>query len=517
MIQEEPLGEFLYPRHGTPRDLNYATFGDQVYEVSKALNIPLMDWQRHIARVALEHTLDEDGRVQFRYREVRVWVPRQSGKSSLLMAWMAWRSLGFSGTVNKPQHTKFYAANGLASKKTWTDVHVPALDDSLLKDQYDVRRSPGMEAMLFHNKSSWGIGSGSVSSGHGESLDFVTVDEYWSAIDTRLEEGLRPTLITRDSPQMVFVSTFGSNDADAVHQSVPLNEKVDDSRERCQNNEHGAVASFEYSAADFDSVDGDIDYGSREVWKSCMPSLAENNGLHNYTLDAIAAEFSSMPSHVFRRSFLNLRAPKGSLRTPSLITPVQWDAIYNDKSNFRRGSKISLGIDTERDGSQSSIVACGPNLLPGAEQHLELIATHHGSAWVADELARLCVRHDVVNIGFDGAGPAARLLADLERISKNARVPLVSYTGRKYQGACESFRLGVVDETMRHIGQGDLTDSVGQGILRETSDLWLWSRKDPKGYTSPLIAATVAHRAALDAAAVGSRASAYEDEDASVW
>jgi hypothetical protein len=515
---EEPREiSLLYPRLGTPRDPSCKTYGGQVSQIADALGFPLFKWQRHCLDVALEYTIGKDGRPVMKYREVRLFVPRQSGKTILMMALMAWRTLIMTETLGKKQNAKFFSTTGLHAKQKWSDEHVPIMEDSLLNGQFSVRRQAGMEGFLFDNGASWSIGASTEKAGHGDSLDLVVADEFFAADDDRIEEGARPTMITREGPQIWFVSTFGSADPTKEHKSGPLWEKVDDSRERCRDGDHGAVASFEYSAADFDDYAGLIDYSDPDMWLRTMPGLAENGGLQFYNLETIKAEFDSMKLHAFKRAYLNLRAPKGSKKVPALIKPKEWDIIINDKSGFRRREKLVLGIDVEADNSRSSIVAAGPNILPAAKTHIELIADEEGSEWVADEIARLCVRHDISAVALDAGGPANRLLPDLERVAKNGRFKIIKYSGATYKASCEAFRVAVIDGTIRTHGQPVLSEAVDQGIQRMVSDLWLWDRKSPLSYISALVAATVAHRASQEGAAAGGGQSAYEDDDAGVW
>ena len=522
--------ELLLPRYGTPRDYSYETFGPQVGEVAKAIGFPLFPWQQHVVDVALEYKAGADGLPDFHYREIRLWVPRQSGKTTLTMALLTWRCLMGPEIFRKPQNVRFYSTTGLHAKKKWGDEHVPYLEDSLLHGQFEVRRSPGLEGFLWNNKSSWTIGASTEKAGHGDTLDTVVADEFFAQADDRIEEGARPTMITRRSPQIWFISTFGSADsesgkAEKVNMSGPLWTKVDDGRERCRTGEHGSAATFEYSAADYDDFETDkIDYGSHELWLRTMPSLAENGGLPAYNLGTLQAEFESMNLAAFKRSYLNLRAPRGQKKTPALIKPKEWDAVTDERSNFRRKEKLWLGIDVERDNARASIVAAGPNVLnrdletkQPIATHVELVADEEGSEWIPDELARLIVRHDIAGISLDAGGPAARLLPDIERIVSRNRVELVKYIGKGYQAACEAFRVAVVDATMRNHGQQTLADAVDQGLQRMTSELWVWDRRTPLSYISALVAATVAHRAAQEAAAGGTRSSAYEDANAAVW
>src|SRR5436190_13573348 len=68
------------PRYATPRTRR-RTLGPEVAGVARDLGLPLLPWQRQVLSAALEQ---HRGRPA--YRDVTISVPRQSGKSSLLLA-----------------------------------------------------------------------------------------------------------------------------------------------------------------------------------------------------------------------------------------------------------------------------------------------------------------------------------------------------------------------------------------------------------------------------------------------
>ena len=70
--------------------------------MARVLGVPLMPWQRLVARVASERHPDDPKR--FRYHTVILTVPRQSGKTTLMRAILAQRAL-----VNR-NRSAFYTA-----------------------------------------------------------------------------------------------------------------------------------------------------------------------------------------------------------------------------------------------------------------------------------------------------------------------------------------------------------------------------------------------------------------------
>src|SRR6266567_9250698 len=84
------------PRWATPRT-DRPTLGGAVAAAARRFGVELMPWQRYVADVALEVNPATGLLV---YREVRVTVPRQSGKTTLDLAVSVQRALGFNGSQN---------------------------------------------------------------------------------------------------------------------------------------------------------------------------------------------------------------------------------------------------------------------------------------------------------------------------------------------------------------------------------------------------------------------------------
>src|SRR5215204_2789909 len=81
------------PKAGVParwatRRTRRATYGRKAAEVAEVLGIELLPWQRQVVDVALENE-----RGQLVYRDVVVSVPRQAGKSTLVLVLILYRLL----------------------------------------------------------------------------------------------------------------------------------------------------------------------------------------------------------------------------------------------------------------------------------------------------------------------------------------------------------------------------------------------------------------------------------------
>ena len=74
------------------------------------------------------------------------------------------------------------------------DDWIPALKP--FASLFDVRLASGNEALRFRNGSMVGLVSTTRRAGHGGTLDQVVIDEAFAQPDARLEQSLRPTLMT---------------------------------------------------------------------------------------------------------------------------------------------------------------------------------------------------------------------------------------------------------------------------------------------------------------------------------
>ena len=275
------------PRWGTCRRPDWPTLGPRVGQIAASLGKPFMPWQQHVADVAME--IDPVTGL-LAYREVVVTVPRQSGKTTLLLAVMVHRALGF----RLPQVITYTAQSRIKAREKWEDEHIPILERSPLKSLFRVRKTTGNEAILWQNGSRHGIESTTEKAGHGPTLDLGVIDEAFAHVDSRAEQAFKPAMITRPSPQLLVCSTAGTP------KSVYLRGKVNAGRVRSEMGSADSVAYFEWSAPD------DADPADPATWRACMPALgivrADGTGITETT---IAAELESMELPDFRRAYLN--------------------------------------------------------------------------------------------------------------------------------------------------------------------------------------------------------------------
>lgn len=448
------------PRLATQRRPDRKTYGDDVAAMAELVGLTLMPWQRDVIDVALEI---DPATGLLAYRDVRITVPRQSGKSTLVLPMVLWRAFA-TGCLDGAQKMLYSAQTRQDAKVKWLDDYVGRLKTSKLRGRFEVRLANGDEHVRFPTGSKFGIVATTEKAAHGQTLDLAVQDEAFALVDDRMDQAFRPAMITRRQAQFWIVSTAGHAG------SVYLKRKVDEGRAAVEADTGSGVAYFEWSAAE------DADPADPATWWSCMPALG-----HTVTEDAIATEFAGMDLPQFRRAYLNQWTDEVS---DSIIPLSWWRDRAVDAASMSEPPVFALDVSPARD--RVSVVACASSSA-GAPQ-LELV--HYGSTTegVADLVADLMRRHKGRALVVDEAGPAGSLLPDL----RAAGLEPVVCTARGMVQAC-----GLLHDAARDGGFVHLGDPIVEGALRASAtrllgDAWAWKRRTSSGDITPLVAFTLA-------------------------
>jgi phage terminase large subunit-like protein len=418
-----------------------------------------MPWQQHVADIALE--VDPDTGLLV-YREYVVTVPRQSGKTTLILAKLVHRALGFGGR----QRMLYTAQTRGAARLKWEDEHVAALERSRYRSMFSVRRQMGQEAIRWKNGSKHGITSNTEKAGHGETLDEGVIDEAFAQEDARLEQAFKPAMITRPQPQLGVVSTAGTL------KSAYLRGKVDAGRARCEAGLTDSVAYFEWSAPD------DADPGDPATWWGCMPALG-----HTVSESAIRADFESMELGEFRRAYLN-QWPDAAPEQWLVISQPTWVGLA---SRGQVEGVVAVAVDVTPERSWSSIGVAGRR----ADGRLQVEVADHraGTSWVVERAKEINDRNEVCVWVVDPAGPAGSLIAPL----KAAGLNVVEASSRDAGHAAQSFYDACCDSgELAHLNDPILNDALAGAAKRPLGDGWAWARKGVTVVISPLVAVTLA-------------------------
>jgi hypothetical protein len=447
------------PRFGTPRRLERPTLGGAVGKVAEALGKPLMPWQQHVADVALEQD-PVTGRLV--YREVVLTVPRQSGKTTLLLALLIHRMIAMSG----PQVAAFTMQTGLQARmrlrREWHERDLKR--SAALRNAYVPSWPTGAEALLFHNGSRLEVVAGTESSGHGSTLDLAVIDEAFDQEDDRLEQALRPATITRPNAQLWWVSTAGKPS------NVWFRAKVEAARAVADGS--AGLAVFEWSAPD-DAAPED-----RSVWWDCMPALGIIRPDGSGTSEAaIAEEYVAMTrdgsADGFRRAYLNQWV---DARSDGAFDLSQWSRLADPYATPGVAPTFSVAVAPDR---MWAAVAAAWRRSDG---HTQVTLTEGGyrpdATWVAEHVRRLRERSPNSKVLLDQA--ARGLVVDADEPSQAEQAQADNFLAD-----------AVLASTVRHGDDSAIDMAVRSARWKPTGDTRVLDRKGTKDI-SPLRAVALA-------------------------
>jgi hypothetical protein len=414
-----------------------------------------MPWQRLIADVGGElvpHPLT--GLLIPAYREVVVTVPRQSGKTTLILAWQIQRAVGWEAS----QRIVYSAQTGNDARKKLIEDQVPLLEPR--KAKLGIRRilkGMGNEAVEFKNGSRIVLMASGDDAGHGKTVDLGIKDEFFADYDDRRDQALLPAMLTKPAAQILTASTMGTD------ASVPLNRAVDRGRQSIMDGAKTGIAYFEWSA------DTGADPDDPATWWSCMPALGFTQGE-----DAVRHARLTLTDGEFRRAMLNLP----TISEERIIPGEAWDLVCS--ADAKPVGRVFLALDVNEDRSAAAIVAVSDAKV------VELVAHQPGVGWIEDMAKRL---HEAQGLPWvvDGGGPVASMVPDLRRLG----LPIQTITGREFVNACGAFYDDVAERRISVRRHPSLDAAVAGATRRMVGDAWAWGRKGGSVDISPLVAATI--------------------------
>lgn len=405
-----------------------------------------MPWQRQVADVALE--IDPDtGRLA--YDELGLTVPRQSGKSTLILAKSTHRCTATS-FFGPRQRLVYTAQTRQKAREKWEEDYAAALEGSrVFRRRVAVHKGNGNEHIRFQNGSRFGIEANTEKAGHGGTLDESFIDEAFAQVDFRLEQAFSPAMITRANRFLDWVSTAGWLDG-----SPYLEEKTRVGRIAVQEGRTRGLCYFEWSAPE------DCDPGDEAVWWRCMPALG-----HTIGIEAIRAEYQKAVDadrlHEFKRAYLNLWVPKMVVES-GVIDLARWRDLVDKESQPKRGLLYGLAVSPDRTMSAVSVAGAREDGL----KHIDVGRHDRGTGWVLDYCVDLDSRRGDVEFMVDGGGPAKSLIPDLVNAGLRLHVVGTAELGQAYGLTMDAIEQG----TLRHRDQASLNAAVKSAKDRPLGD-----------------------------------------------
>ncbi len=417
-----------------------------------------MPWQQQIVDVALE--IDTDG-IPF-YREVVIVVPRQCGKTTLMLAIELHRALLWG----HPVVIGYTAQTGWDARRKLIDDQVPIIEASpFLATVKRVYRGAGMESIHFKNGSRIDVMPSTATAGHGRVISGAgIIDEAFSDEDDRREGAILPAMATKRDAQLFVISTAGTQS------SLYLKRKVEQGRAMVAAGIDSGTAYFEWSAGEDDDIDDPA------VWRKCIPAMG-------ITIDerVVAHARSTMTEGEFRRAYLC----QWTVLDEAAI-PAKYVARVMDATTAPSGS-LSFGIDVALDRSWAAISVADET------GRVELIDHRESVSWVVNRTLELWRKHGG-HLVVDGYSPANSLVDRLEA----GGLPVTRYTLRDMTAACGIFYDAVLDDAIRIRPHASLEAAIQCAKRKQMASGWLWSRTVETADLTPLFSSTLAYHHATN-------------------
>lgn len=502
------------PRFGTQRNPERETLGGEVAAVAERLGKPLMPWQRHVVDVALE--IDPDTG-ELWYEEVVITVPRQSGKTTLIMAILVWRCVMLARSIGHQTCTYIAQSGKMARRKLEREfavilraarrfVEVPqsSRQRPTRANEWKLSMNNNGEHILFGTGSYLGIDPPTEDAAHGDVLDMPVIDEAFSREDDLVEQAVDAATVTRWSPQTFIVSTVGN------YKSIFLGRKVLAGR-KAISDPSSKTCYMEWSVPEDEQR-----WDDPIVWRKHLPALG-----HTITERRLLARLDKAkrnPDEVdedgyepgvagFKRGYLNIwpSFPNfGATGVESELDPDAWEALAVEDSDI--SGDVVLGVGVAKDGLSAAIVLAG-RCADGVPQ-VEVLEKQSGTWWIEKRLRDFAEKWNPRVVAWDNGGPARVVSPDIKRSAVQGEPPaeLLPLTGREWSAACEAFKRAVEGDPdvepddsrlprLRHLGDELMADAVGGCLRRDIGQGWAWDLASSPADITPLVAATAALRA----------------------
>ena len=166
------------------------------------------------------------------------------------------------------------------------------------------------------------------------------------------------------------------------------------------------------------------------------------------------------------------------------------ETFWTDAENVPtepRASLVTLAVDASPKGDSASVAACA--LRADGGWQIELLYQAAGVAWLPAYLKGEIATGRVSGVVMDKAASALVALID-DFKAHDVRVTWCDWPD--VRAACAGLMTGVVDGSVHHAGQRQLTTALSQAGKRDAEGGWAWSRRTSNSDITPVVAVTLA-------------------------
>lgn len=447
---------------------------EDVADLAQMCGITLDQWQELI----LESTLGELRNGTWAAKRVGISVPRQNGKSHLLVV----RAL--AGALLLGEKKIIISAHQQDTARESFDKLVEIIEDDnnqWLRDRLDKKFGRGgimnalmREAVKFSNGAKIQFKARSGAAGKGFSADCLLLDEA-QILGSRAWTSINSTMSARKNPQVWLLGTPPQDEDDCF--------TFDMVRRAATEGKSTASAWLEWSA---DPNAEDFDPESEFTRWSANP--AWNTRINH---DVVQGEFETYTPERFMQDRLGIW--REDVGEESAIPATAWaDRALGVVPEDWPLAAVGIDMNPERTAITLAVAAWSPDGV-----HVELVDSTEADERFDEMLSEQIVAwlwkrcHRRIPVVLDAYTPAR----SLEPLLKKRKMMVRVLGAGELAQACGGFYDAVVkDKTLSHFDQPQLNASIG-GAVKDPfgkSGAWKWNRKSFEIDLTPTMAATCA-------------------------
>lgn len=434
-----------------PRTPNGGNSWEDVADLAATLGVPLDEWQEQ----ALEAAMGERSDGRWASKFVGMSVPRQNGKSQLIVA----RAL--AGVSLFGEKVIIISAHETdTAREIWRRMIDVIEDNPTLERRVTARMNAvNRESLTFGEglgKQIIKLKARSTSGSRGFSADCLLLDEG-QILGKRAWGSIVPTMSARPNPQLWLFGT-------------PPTER-DDPFAFARVRESATRGKARHCWLEWSADRGD-DFDSPDTWAKANPSYGVR-----ISHEACADDRAAMDDEQFAMERLGMWP---EMTAVSVFGPGRWEACRIPDGPLCFGC---LSVATSFDQSTTCIAGVGK---VGGRYVAKPLEYGPGQSWALASLKALYVAHRVPVV-LDARGPAAALVPHL----RAAGVPVEALdTVQVLDAHANLFQL-VQEGDFWHGGYPELDAAVAGASTRVVGDRWAWARRKSAADISPLEAVTL--------------------------
>lgn len=466
-----------------------STTGPEAIELAAAAGLVLDDWQQHVLTESLGER--EDG--LWAAREIGLMVSRQNGKGALLEARELAGLFLLEEDLIVHSAQQFDTASAHFRRLTRRIEDTPQLARRIAS-RGGILRGHGNESITLSRNPETGkqprleIRTRTGTGGLGFSINCLIFDEAM-IISDEMHQALLPTLSAMPNIQVWYTGS-AVDEENPSHQGVPFARIREKGMAKSP-----AMAYFEWSLPHDDPAK--VTEVTDEEIASVNPGLGIRLDL-DYIREMEQSSLSARGLAIQRYGVG--RWPRTDGLDGVVITPEQWGKCWDRESKI--AGDMCFSLDVSPDRAFSSICVAG--FREDGLAHVEVIRHKRGPSWVVESVAELVEKHKPLAVLLDGLSGAFALLPELNELLKEKdglgglhEQEVTVLGSREHAQACGMFYDAVDQQTMRHIGQPEVSEALLGAVKRDMSDAWAWSRKNSTVDITPLVGCTIALFGAL--------------------